>query len=587
MRFILALVSLLIAVVLIGYGIAQRTVLAGPDQITAVSEASSDATVTVIDGETLNARPGLQDVRVDGDAIFAAYGRTTDVLAWVGDATYNNLTFDDETLQLTDEVVVGTEDEVPSPVDSDLWLKQYTGEGELRMPVKLDPDLSFILVSDGTEPAPAQVSITWPLDNRTPWAGPLVAGGAAMLLLALIFFLWALLHQRTVRGPRRKSIKPARTVRMPRLPRQRSYRVRKPKAVTQARGRRSTRTMAVAPVLLAGVLVLGGCSSELWPGADDLPAASAIPSASPEVEVDEPTPAAATVSQVRAIVQDVAEVATASDASLDVEALKARFDGPALAFRTGNYAVRAKDSAFPAPAPIPSEQPQVSLPQVTGETWPRTMFAVVQASEATTAPVALTLVQQAPRDQYKVIYAVALEPDATIPDMAPEGVGALPLGPDSPLLSTPPSQLLAAYIDVLDTGEASASYGLFDVASDSLIPQLVKIRDDQKAKLGTGATIEVANAAGDADAIALSSQEIGALVNVYLTSTTTVKPVEAGSRIDVEGAVKTVTGLSGTTKGVTSSFGDQLLFYIPPIGSTDKIVLLGFTDGFLTAQELP
>ena len=586
MRFILAVVSLVLAVVLIGFGIAQRTVLAGPDSLTAAIDSSSEAPVTVIDGETLNSLPGLQDVRIEGETIFAAYGRTTDVIAWVGDATYDRIGYDSETHELTSDVVTGDEATVPSAAGSDLWLKQYSAEGDLRMPIRLDPEFSIILLADGTGPAPSDVSITWPIDNRTPWAGPLVAGGAAMLILALFFFLWGVLHQRRARGPRRKSIRPAARTRMPKLPRQRSYRVRKPKPVTSARGRRSRRMVAILPTAVVALVALSGCSSDFWPRIGDLPAPSPSPSASSDVA--EPTPAAATVTQVRSIVGDVAEVATDADAALDTDAITARFDGPALAARLANYRIRTADSAAAAPASIPTDSVPVSLPQITGDTWPRSMFVVTQsAADQTSAPVALTLVQASPRDQYKVVYALTLEPDHTLPQLAPEGVGALPLGPESPVLLMPPGELAAAYVDVVENGDASASATLFDLSQDNYAPSVAANRESVRTAINTIGTAEFTLAPSDDRPIALSSNEAGALVNITLTDTATVTPAEAGATINPEGSIQSLSGVTTTTRGTLATYSNQLLFYIPPLGSDARIELLGFTSALVSASELP
>ncbi len=598
MRFVLAIVSLAIAVGLAGYGFAQRTILSGPDSLTATSETRTDATVTVIDGETLNALDGRQDLTISGsETIFAAYGRTVDVLAWIGEASYNRLRFDAETSALVSITERGSEEVVPSPAGSDLWLREYTGQNELEMKVSLDEELSILVVSDGTQPAPSTVSISWPIDNRTPWAGPLIAGGVIMLVLALGFFLWAIVDERRTRGPRRKSIAAVKSPRMPKLPRQRSYRVTKPKAVTTTRGRRSSKRMtAVIPVVLIGSVALSGCSSELWP---ELGATGVSPSASPIatseiVPVEEMQPPAATVRQIETIVRDAASVAEAADAALDAEALKARFAGPAHTLRAGNYATRAKDSAFAPLPPIPTGPVEVTLPQQSGDTWPRSVFAIVSPpiDESTdppteNAPVALIMVQETPRDQYKVHYAVALESDAELPQLAPEGVGVPPLAPDTKFLSLPPAQLVTAYTDVLNLGAESASWELFDIERDDFIPEVgVEARAVRKAAIPATAAIEFSLAAGEAQTIALASNEAGALVTAYLTETETVTPVEEGATINPEGATKTLSGIAGSTKGFTATYGDQLLFYIPPVGSTDKIVLLGFSQGLISAQEI-
>lgn len=606
MRFALAITAFLIGVGLGGYGIAQTTVLNGPSDLTATSESDSDAPVTVIGGETLNALDGRQDVQISGsDTIFAAYARSEDILAWVGDASYNSIGFDAESQALVSVTKSGSEQTVPVPAGSDLWLAEYNAEDELDMRLRLDEEFAILVVSDGTEAAPSTVAITWPLDNRTPWAGPLMAGGGLMLLLSLVFLAWGIHHQRRTRGPRRKSIKPSKTQRMPKLPRQRSYRVNKPKAITTRRGRRSTSRMIVVPALLIGSLVLSGCSADLWPdlaGRDAIPLVPS-PSASAEAEavVDERQPPAATVRQVQSIVSDVAEVSAAADASLDTAVLSARFDGPALKLRTGNYETRAKDSAFPALAPIPTGRLAVALPQSlpkdTDTTWPRAIFAVVEpvvedpaeGAEPVepAAPVALMLLQTSPREQYKVYYSVALEPEAVLPPLAPQTVGAPRLSPDTKLLSMAPGELAAAYVDVLTVGAESASYELFDIDRDGLIPSVgVDARNARSEALDDKAKIEFGIAPGDAETIALASNESGALVSIYIEETETVTPVEEGATINPEGATKTLSGLSGTKKGVAATYGDQLLFYIPPIGSDEKIVLLGFSQVLVSAKEI-
>jgi len=389
----------------------------------------------------------------------------------------------------------------------------------------------------------------------------------------------------------------SKTPRMPRLPRQRSYRVRKPAALGTSRGRRSTRRMtAIIPAFLIGAVALSGCSADMWPQAGASPSTSASPSpsssgvAAPVEEIDPPV---ATVRQVQSIVDSVAAVAETADAALDQTAIATRFTGPALALRIGNYQTRAADSAYTAPAPIPTGSIEVTLPEQS-VTWPRVIFAAVAAQPDTStdpatqaAPVALTLIQESPREQYKVSYAQTFEATAVLPELAPETVGAPRLGPDTKLLSLAPGALAAAYVDVLTVGETSASYGLFDIAADGLITQSgVEARNARIAALDAKAALGITISATDAEPIVLLSNDSGALVSIYLNETENVTPVEQGATINPEGATKTLSGIAGTTTGVTATYGDQLLFYIPPIGSTDKIVLLAFTQGLVSAKEI-
>ncbi len=113
--------------------------------------------MTVIDAATLNANAGTQGIEVTGPGdLMLAYGRTSDVLAWIGDASYNNVGWDPESQELTSKVVSGSEDaaDVPSPVGSDLWLREFTGTELLTRKINAPDGISVIIAVD-TSNAPA------------------------------------------------------------------------------------------------------------------------------------------------------------------------------------------------------------------------------------------------------------------------------------------------------------------------------------------------------------------------------------------------------------------------------------------------
>jgi hypothetical protein len=98
--------------------------------------------------------------------------------------------------------------------------------------------------------------------------------------------------------------------------------------------------------------------------------------------------------------------------------------------------------------------------------------------------------------------------------------------------------------------------------------------------------MELANALSDAEVIPMVTNDSGAIVATYLTETEKVTPVEAGALINAEGAVKSLAGVSSTTKGTMATYGNQLLFYVPPVGSDQKIVLIGWASALIAAREL-
>ena len=586
MRFIVAIVSFVIAFLMISYGIAQRTFLAEPDHVAATAELSTSATATVIDGKVLNAVDGRQKIEISGaDTIFAAYGKTSDILAWIGDAGYNKLGLDQEDSALTNKVVSGTEVEVPDPHGSDLWLAEYSREKELTFIVNVPSNVSVVILSDGVEPAPGHVSITWPVDNRTPWSGPLIVGGVLLLLAGLGLYLWALSHLRKARGPRRKPPK------MPKPPKRLRYKATKQKAITAKKGRRSIKRMtAIVPVVLVGALTLSGCSAESWPEfLGGSPVTTPSPTAS---EVPGPPssekPPVVTVSQLEGIISKIALVTQKADTDRNAELLKTRFAGPALKLREANYAIRKVDKSYPAPQAIPAGPVEVTLPQQ-NDKWPRTVFTVIRDPKAdTVAPTALMLVQESPRDNYKVVYAVGLEANAPMPKMAAAEVGTQRLQPDVKILALSPDQLALEYGDILLKGPESEFADKFDLENDSLQKSIgFESKAKRKKSLPKIASMTFASALGDGDTIPMASIDNGAIVAVYLTEIETVKPVEPGAVINAEGAVKSLSGVSSTTKGTVATYGDQLLFYVPSVTSADqKVILIGWASALIAAKGL-
>jgi len=583
-RFVLAIVCFVLAALTIGLGVAQKTVLALPDDVSATITTDTSAPITVIDGAVLNAHPRSQTITMSGaETVFAAYGRTSDIQAWVGESSYNTVAFD-EAGKLVNTLVPG-EATAPSAAGSDLWYLDYSDENSLKITVNVPNDVSLIIMADGTAPAPTDVSIVWPLDNSTPWATPLIIAGGVLLLIGLALLFWAVTHMRSARGPRRKSQK------MPKLPRQPKYkpsRVR-PKALESPnKGRRSTKTslVAVIPLTLVGALVLGGCSADFWAGRTSSIVTEATPTPSPTAVDGVPLEApAVTEAQAKRIIARVSAVVTEADTERDAELAATRLAGPALELRLANYKMRKEDKTVKALAQIPAGPVRLTLPQQR-DSWPRTVFAAIQDEDTTVPSVALVLIQASPREQYLVHYAITLEPGAEIPPVAYPTVGTNRLSADSPLLTIEPAALALAYADILMTDSKSASYELFEAEGDSLREDVgLAEKNRRKKKIPSTAKLSFTNAAGDGEIVALTTNDGGALVTVSLDEVETIKVVESGAAVNAPKSVKALLGKSLSTKGLVATYGDQLLFYVPPVGSDQKIILLGYSQGLIKASE--
>jgi hypothetical protein len=600
-RFVFAIIATVIAAALIALGIGQRTVWAPPESLTAQTALESGAPYAVIDGSTLGANPGRQTITIEGEGdLVMAYAPTTDVLGWVGGSDYDRIDYassEDGADSLSAEQETGTaltlasdvadaNAAVVDPRDSDLWLEQFEGTGSITVALDLPEDVSLIVATDGTAPAASDIRVSWPVDTATPLAGPLLLGGAVFLLIGLILYIWAFLHLRRQHGPRRKGPQ-GKVPRGVRLPRARAGIQSSIAAAQPSRRRR----LLVLPIALGATVLLAGCSSDYWPdlaaSASGTPTASATATPGAEPVAEEPTPVV-TTQQAEAIVASVSEVAAAADAARDANILAERFQGEALTERTTNYEVLTKGGTIDAPQAIPASPVSLVLPQDT-DSWPRLVTAVVQnTADATQAPIALMMSQASPRVDYKVDYAISLEANARIPDVAPVTVGTSIVAPDSKLMKLAPENVGAAYADILANGDSSQYAETFSGDGDTLRGQVgVDKKNADRAALPDTASIEFTNAAGTSDTIALATNDSGALVAASIAETATVRPTAEGSTVSTSGASQTLLGIDKSTTGIATTYGYQLLFYVPPVGSEEKIVMLGWSQGLVSVVQLP
>ena len=634
MRFVFAIVAFIAAAVMIGLGIAQRTVFLEPDRVALSAEFSGETAFVVVEPEALAAQPGKQTITASGsDTVFISYGRSGDVEAWLGETPYQSVTYNAETEELSSEVVTvaPVDDPLPavpaettpatptptptpgaeaapdpealaaaSPVGSDLWLDEFTAERTLTTTIDVPDDISVLIASDGLSSAPTQVELDWPLDNATPMAGPLIVGGALVFLVGIGLVISGFLHHRRSRGPRRNLPKGSRG-KLPSAP--------KPPRRQLTGGKRAigrAKRVALVPVFLVPALaserLFGRLLAELRPGRgprDVVPGDRRPRPPSPPRPSHQTSPRSNRRSPCRrwsascvASPSSRGEVDEARDAAGATE----RFVGPALDSRVANYTIRGTLPDHPVPPAIPAAPLTLTLPQqVTG--WPRTVLTIARnADDPTIAPTALVLVQESPRENYHVLYSMALAPEADVPEVAPASIGAAPISPEFKGLVMPTGQVAAAYADVLLKGDESEFATAFDPEGDLLREQLgvvgqQAIRDNLKAESPT-ADIAFSNAVGDSPTIALATNDAGALVTVSITQTEKVTPNDGGTIGFQAGAPGAA--LSGFTeksaKGVQRDIGMQLLFYVPGVGAGDdnqQIRLLGWSESLIGASEIP
>ncbi|MEG9248702.1 hypothetical protein V6S67_11480 [Arthrobacter sp. Soc17.1.1.1] len=588
-------------------GIGQRTLWAPAETVTAsVAQGAGTAPVTVIEPGARGDADGSVEVTVEADGPFTlAIGRASDVEAWVGDAAHLAVKgVADETL--SSEFTDG-EDSVPDPSGSDLWISEEPGDGSLtyRWSEPVEGDWSILLAADGTAPAPTQVSVTRPNDQSTPFALPLIIGGALVVVLGIALLF---VPPRDRRGSQADAAEGTRA---------------HARRHARAGGSAVPSIAAPAPVLVLTGLVAGGSLLGIAPGmatttpspaatatpssaatATPSPAATATPSSAatatpssaatatpdasssaapgaPSAGSEASGPPVVLAGQLERILASVASTVADADAASDARRLAPRVDGAALDLRTGSYAVRAKDAQAAAPVPVAAEPVLLDMIPTDAE-WPRTVVALTQ-SDDNPVPQALLLVQETPRENYKLTSAVQMLPGSTFPSPPAPGASApVPLD-DAGTLAKAPQDAVASIADFLTT-PAGTNAATFE--ENSFSEAITEFQAGVVADPGNkAATITFTHQAQGDRTQALPTGDGGAMVFGYITHTYSSVPKGAGDTIDLKGTVyQSLTGSDASDKGIDVNYGEAVMLYVPPAGSDDRIRVTGAAQQLLSAK---
>ena len=633
MRFVWAVVAFVLAALLIGAGIAQRTLFLGPSSQEQALTVEQPEPYIVIDGSVLRTQPGQQTLIVRGDGeLFAAFARTADLEAWLSDATYNSITLDDEGEPVStviepeaatdgEEPADGTETEAPAdgsatespaegeatgrnPAGSDLWLDSFSEQDQIISDTQLPEGTSILIARDGTADAPDDIVVSWPLDTSTPLAGPLMAAGIAVLVAGVVLYILAIRHQRRGMGPRRKGPGPmpaTEPIAVEAAPEREAIEGaapggaepddadRKEPKGTVKRVERTRRRLAL-PALALAAAVMTGCSSDSWP---QFTTESASPTPTPTVIAPEnQKPPAVTEKQAERILQSISETLATADAEMDIDLAATRLDGTALSGRRTDYTLRGAIADRPVPAAIPTDQVEILLPQAT-DAWPRTVLMLSKSSDDTVAPVILTMTQQDQWSNYKVSNVAETQAAVEVPNLAPAWAGTTLIPPDSTFLALAPGELATAFADVVDTGETSAYYDLFDDVSLELATSIQQSRQTVVQALADNGASETSKAAfgiapTDQEAVSMATLDSGAIVAVSLVDSETITPTssEAVIKFGDNAEAKALTGVEESAKGVTTTYGLQLFFSVPTSVSGEQIRLLAVHQDLLNVEVI-
>ena len=556
-----------VALVLLGLltllaGIGQRTIWAPSETFTASAPAdAAEAPLTVIDQDLRTLHGGTVTINIEGDGNFLlAAGRPDDVEAWVGKTAHNTVTGvgeDRESLQI--EHVDG-EATAPNPAGSDLWVSTENASGELEYEwtPPADGDWTLLLAADGTQPAPANISMTFPNDTSTPWSIPLMVLGILLILGGVALALLAARNRGGEGGGQGSGF------------------AQRARAKVQAR-QSSKLGMTVAGIVTAAALVgTGAAANATTPSPEATSgAASGEPAAAP-AEAGTPVLLDA---QFRRILEQVSSAADAGDAAKDAAKLGERVAGTELEVRTQNYKIRSQVGSYEPRMPVRSTKLLTTV-VTTDRNWPRSVLAVTQG-DGNVVPQLLTMVQQSPRENYKLMKTTPLQPGTTFPNIERDGTETLAASDKTGLLYSG-EEAMSGLADRLTSTESAFKDKLVEGESSPYIADTLAYQAEV-AKAGENGTFSFTHKVVPESTVVFRTADGGALVLGRINFGFEGTPKAEGDKLTIGDDAAALAGGSETTTGMILDFAESVAVYVPPAGSTDPMKLVAATRGLVGA----
>lgn len=544
-------------------GIGQRTIWAPSETFTASAPAGATAApLTVIDQKLRTLHGGTVKINIQGDGNFLlASGRPDDVNAWVGKTahnTINGVSEDEKSLSVEHADGEGT---APNPAGSDLWVSSENASGELEYTwtPPADGDWSLLLAADGTKPAPANISMTFPNDTSTPWAVPLMVIGSILILGGIVL---ALLSARRKDGEGGGDSAFAR-------------RARARKAQGQApSSSSSSKVTMVAAGVAAAVLAGSGTAAQ-----------AASPSPQPSGSASSPAKEAAGSpvlldAQFRRILEQVSSATDAGDAAKDAAKLTDRVAGPELEIRTQNYKIRSQVGSYEPRMPVRSTKLLTTV-VTSGRDWPRSVLAVTQG-DGNVVPQILTLVQQSPRENYKLMETTPLQPGTTFPSISRGGTETLAASDKSGLLYSG-EEAMSGLADRLTSADSPFKDKLTEGESSPYIADTLSYQAEV-VKAGENGNFSFTHKVVPESTVVFRTSDGGALVLGRINFGFEGTPKAAGDKLSIGDDAAALAGGKETTTGMVLNFAESMAVYVPPAGSTDPMKLVAATRGLVGAS---
>ncbi|WP_431711723.1 hypothetical protein [Glutamicibacter uratoxydans] len=580
MRKVIPVIAMLIGAIALFIGIGQKTFWAPPETVTASMPAfEGTAPLTVVEPSINDPEIAPVELKIQSEGAFtASLGRSYDVEAWVADAQHISLTgIDREVHQLQAELVEG-EAEVPNPAGADIFFDSQDAEGEMtyRWTAPDNGSWSLLLAADGKAAAPATISVTYLNDATMPWALPLIIVGILLIVGGVALLV----------------IRPSKSTN---------------------RTQHSLALVAILGLGLSGVMIPAAPSED----ASESPSESAEQSeqsteegaessapASEEAEdsaqpTEEAQPSASEVpaeqttttfpviteEQLERILADTKSVVAKADESHEAKDLEARAAGGFRWMRDKRYSILKEDIEIAQPDALNTEVVRsAAVPNTSEAKFPRVINVVTaKDSDPNTLPTAMTLIQNGPRDNYKVVFASQMLPASSFPGIAVGDPAVKQMAADVDSLSIKPQDAVKQLAEVL-TDEKSEHAERF---AESEFIKAIHAGQKAEKEAANEANVKYTRKASDKETYVLSTPDGGAIVTGMINSTTTFERTEDSDPLEgTDELTKALLGSSSSRGDVAINYAEPVMFYIPAGGSEDKVQLIAGEVALLEVKQV-
>ncbi len=323
------------------------------------------------------------------------------------------------------------------------------------------------------------------------------------------------------------------------------------------------RGLAAASAVVVTSMLLAGCAKDL-PTPDPEPAAEG-----PALSQD----------QEAAVLESVVAVLSKSTESGDAKPLGNRVTGPALEVRKSQLQVAKVRGDNDLVTSVPSTFLQLVAPTTTE--WPRTAYAITEATENLETPRLVVLEQAEARQAYRMWAWVQLVPGVTMPAFADSEIGSEAVGADDESLAVSPRAALERYADLLTKGTKESGHAKsFDLLEGDLVNRIQadasNLRKSDSFKEADG-EYSMSFSLRKGDMRAVRTADGGALVVGVLVGKELVKAEEDAKVPPLTRTQEALLDGEDPTNVLRTQYTDMIALYVPPSGSEDKIRPLGYS----------